>query len=177
MLAALIVHLESHPPVPTLELGSPAFRMASYLAAHPPLLSRKLKRAILRAPRSERARREAERLLLTEEGEESNMSKAQVGTMHLVSGAGKRSALPEQAVALVNHRIATQSSVNATITRDADLLLPLAARFNLCVTAYGEPLTSAPDAAAAFGTLELSAPQTLEPALITPSGEGARPFA
>ncbi|KAF8217549.1 carboxypeptidase S [Mycena galopus ATCC 62051] len=180
MLAAFIVHLESNPPVPTLELGTPTFGMASCLAAHVPLLPHKLKRAILRAPRSERARREAEALLLSGETEEGKIFKALVGTtqaVDIVSGGVKSNALPEQAVALVNHRIATQSSVNATITRDADLLLPLAARFNLSVTAYGELLTSAPDAAAAFGTLELSAPLTLEPAPITPSGEGDRPYA
>jgi Gly-Xaa carboxypeptidase len=72
--------------------------------------------------------------------------------------------------ALVNHRIATQSSVNATITRDAQLVRDLAARFNLSVTAYGERLTPAADAAAAYGTLELSAPRGLEPAPVTPSG-------
>ncbi|KAF8217538.1 carboxypeptidase S [Mycena galopus ATCC 62051] len=180
MLAAMIVHLESHPPVPTLELGTPAFSMASCLAAHAPLLPHKLQRAILHAPRSERARREAEALLLSGETEEGKMFKALVGTtqaVDLVSGGVKSNALPEQAVALVNHRIATQSSVNATITRDANLLLPLAARFNLSVTAYGELLTSAPDTAAAFGTLELSAPQTLEPAPITPSEEGNKPYA
>jgi Gly-Xaa carboxypeptidase len=46
----------------------------------------------------------------------------------------------------------------------------LAGRFNLSVTAYGERLTPAADAAAAYGTLELSAPRGLEPAPVTPSG-------
>ncbi|KAF8170056.1 hypothetical protein K438DRAFT_1854712 [Mycena galopus ATCC 62051] len=78
---------------------------------------------------------------------------------------------------VVNHRIAVRSSVNATITRNANLLLPLTPRFNFSVIAYGELFTSALDAAADFGTLELSTPQTLEPAPITASGEGARPYA
>ncbi|KAJ7825060.1 hypothetical protein B0H14DRAFT_3110832 [Mycena olivaceomarginata] len=149
MLAALIVHLEAHAPVPTLDL----------------------RRAVLRAPKSERARKQAEKLLL-----EDTMFRALVGTtqaVDMVSGGVKSNALPEQALAVVNHRIATQSSVNATTARDAQLVRDLAARFDLSVTAYGEQLTSAADAAAAYGTLELSAPRTLEPAPVTPSSGSA----
>ncbi|KAJ7712167.1 carboxypeptidase S [Mycena olivaceomarginata] len=168
MLAALIVHLEAHAPVPTLDVDTPAFGMAACLAAHAPAIPRKLRRAVLRAPKSERARKQAEKLLL-----EDTMFRALVGTtqaVDIVSGGVKSNALPEQALALVNHRIATQSSVNATITRDAQLVRELAERFNLSVTAYGERLTPAADAAAAYGTLELSAPRRLEPAPVTPSG-------
>ncbi|KAJ7216742.1 hypothetical protein B0H12DRAFT_342835 [Mycena haematopus] len=159
ILAALIVHLEAHAPVLTLELDTPVFDMASCLAAHAPDIPPKLKRA-------------GEMLV------EDPMTPALLGTtqaVDLISGGVKSNALPEQAVALVNHRIATQSSVKATITRDADLVLDLAARFNLAVTAYGERLI--PESVPAYGTLELSAPQTLEPAPITPSGSGARPYA
>ncbi|KAJ7306860.1 carboxypeptidase S [Mycena albidolilacea] len=171
MLAALIVHLEAHAPVPTLDVDTPAFAMAACLAAHAPAIPRKLRRAVLRAPKSERARKRAEKLLL-----EDTMFRALVGTtqaVDIVSGGVKSNALPEQALALVNHRIATQSSVNATITRDAQLVRDLAARFNLSVTAYGERLTPAADAAAAYGTLELSAPRGLEPAPVTPSDGSA----
>ncbi|KAJ7825057.1 hypothetical protein B0H14DRAFT_3088672 [Mycena olivaceomarginata] len=163
MLAALIVHLEAHAPAPTLDVATPAFAMAACLAAHAPA------HPAHAAPRPERARKRAEKLLL-----EDTMFRALVGTtqaVDIVSGGVKSNALPEQAlVPLVNHRIATQSSVNATITRDAQLVRDLAARFNLSVTAYGERLTPAADAAAAYGTLELSAPRRLEPAPVTPSG-------
>ncbi|KAF7348672.1 Carboxypeptidase S [Mycena venus] len=121
ILAALIVHLESNAPVPTLELGTPVFAMAQCIAAHAPEIPHKLKRAILRAPKSKRALKAAEEMLLTDK-----MFKALVGTtqaVDLISGGVKSNALPEQALALVNHRIATQSSVNATITRDAELTL------------------------------------------------------
>ncbi|KAJ6469326.1 hypothetical protein C8R45DRAFT_837463 [Mycena sanguinolenta] len=172
ILAALIVHMEANAPVPTLAVDTPAYNMAACLAAHAPDMPHKLKRAILRAPKSERARQRAEAMLV-----EDPMTRALVGTtqaVDIVSGGVKSNALPEQAMALVNHRIATQSSVNATLTRDADLLLPLAERFNLSVTAYGEALTPS---AVAYGTLELSAPQSLEPAPITPSGKDALPYA
>ncbi|KAF7348691.1 Carboxypeptidase S [Mycena venus] len=177
ILAALIVHLESNAPVSTLELGTPTFEMAACFAAHAPDIPLKLKRAILRAPKSKKALRAAEELLV-----QDKMFRAMVGTtqaVDIIRGGVKSNALPEQVAAVVNHRIATQSSVNATITRDAELVRELAARFNLSVTAYGELLTPALDAeaAATYGTLELSAPLAIEPAPITPSGRGAAPYA
>ncbi|KAJ6494687.1 hypothetical protein C8R47DRAFT_1318622 [Mycena vitilis] len=172
ILAALIVHLESNAPVPKLEIGTTAFAMASCFAAHAPAMPRKLKRAILHAKKSKRALARAEEALL-----EDVLFRALVGTtqaVDLISGGVKSNALPEQALAVVNHRIATQSSVNATLTRDAEIVRDLAARFNLSFTAYGELLTPAADAAAAYGTLELSAPLALEPAPVAPSD--AAPF-
>ncbi|KAJ7245403.1 hypothetical protein B0H12DRAFT_1127803 [Mycena haematopus] len=173
ILAALIVHLEAHAPVPTLELDTPVFDIASCLAAHAPAIPPKLKRSILRAPHSERARKRAGEMLV-----QDPMTRALLGTtqaVDIINGGVKSNALPEQAAAVVNHRIATQSSVKATITRDADLVLDLAERFNLSVTAYGEHLT--PESVPAYGELELSAPRSLEPAPISPSGSGARPYA
>ncbi|KAJ7150834.1 carboxypeptidase S [Mycena crocata] len=170
ILAALIVHLEAHAPKPVLELGTPAFQMAQCLAAHGPSVPAKLKDAILRAEKSKKALKKAEALLV-----EDKMFRALVGTtqaVDIISGGVKSNALPEQALAVVNHRIATQSSVNATITRDAELVKDLAAKFNLSLTAYGEQLSSS--AAAYYGSLELRAPQWLEPAPITPSD--APPF-
>ncbi|KAJ7034591.1 hypothetical protein C8F04DRAFT_956270 [Mycena alexandri] len=165
MLAALIVHLENNAPVPVLEVGTTAFEMAQCWAAHAPDMPGLLKRTILRAGKSHTALKAAEAMLLKDP-----MFKAVVGTtqaVDIISGGVKSNALPEQALALVNHRIATQSSVNATITRDAELIRDLAARFNLSVTAYGELLT--PAAAASYGSLTLTSPQNLEPAPVTPS--------
>ncbi|KAJ7154545.1 carboxypeptidase S [Mycena filopes] len=167
MLAALIVHFENNAPVPALEVGTTAFEMAQCLAAHAPDMPKLLKRLILRADKSHTALKAAEALLLKDP-----MFKALVATtqaVDLISGGVKSNALPEQASALVNHRIATQSSVNATLTRDAELVKDLAARFNLSVTAYGELLTPAAAAAAAYGSLSLSSPQILEPAPVSPS--------
>jgi Gly-Xaa carboxypeptidase len=96
MLAALIVHLEAHAPVPTLDVATPAFAMAACLAAHAPAIPRTLRRAVLHAPKSERARKQAEKLLL-----EDTMFRALVGTtlaVDMVSGGVKSNALPEQAL-------------------------------------------------------------------------------
>ncbi|KAJ7474443.1 hypothetical protein B0H11DRAFT_2174137 [Mycena galericulata] len=189
------VYIESHAPAPLVffQPRTPAFAMAACLAAHAPLVPDKLRRAMKVAGEdSARGRRALE----DEEEEEKKIFRALVGTtqaVDLVSGGVKSNALPEEAVAVVNHRIATQSSVNATLARDAQLVLGLAARFNLSVTAFGEQLlTSAGKAGKAgkgekagkaekengkaWGTLTLSAPRTLEPAPVTPSGEEAAAY-
>ncbi|KAJ7056189.1 hypothetical protein C8F01DRAFT_1157035 [Mycena amicta] len=170
MLAAFIVHFENNAPVPKLTAGTPAFAMTQCLAAHAPDMPRKLKHAILHADKSKKALKFAEKALFQDQ-----MTKSLVGTtqaIDMISGGVKSNALPEQALALVNHRIATQSSVKETIMRDAELVRELAAEFNLSVKAYGEQLT--PLGVPAYGTLELTAPQTLEPAPIAPSD--AKPF-
>jgi hypothetical protein len=51
--------------------------------------------------------------------------------------------------------------------------MDLASKFNLSVTAYGEKLTGHSGSA---GSLTFSAPQTLEPAPITPTGADAAPY-
>ncbi|KAJ7197354.1 hypothetical protein GGX14DRAFT_667815 [Mycena pura] len=120
-----------------------------------PDMPRKLKKAILRADRNEKALKERRCYSRTACGR------------HIISGGVKSNALPEQALVVVNHRIATTSSINAITTRDAELTKELAARFNLSVTAYGELLT--PADAPAYGALSLSALRALEPAPVTPS--------
>ncbi|KAJ7636725.1 carboxypeptidase S [Roridomyces roridus] len=172
ILAALIVQLEANPPPAHLVPGTTLFEMAQCLAAHAPDLPVDLKRVLLRAGHSEKARKEAERMLFSSDP----AFRALAGTtqaVDVISGGVKSNALPEQAVAIVNHRIATQSSVNETLKRNTDLLRDLAIeRFNLSVIAHGEQLT--PASAASAGTLILSTPRTLEPAPITPSD--APPF-
>ncbi|KAJ7650966.1 hypothetical protein FB45DRAFT_889219 [Roridomyces roridus] len=167
ILAAMIVHLENTAPPPVLEVGTPPFDMAQCFAAHGPEMPRPLKRAILRAEKSKHALKKAEQTLLRDRAFRALVATTQ--PVDIVNGGVKSNALPEQAMAVINHRISTQNSVNATISRDRDVLLDLAAHFNLSVTAYGESLTSAEDAAAASGSLTLTAPGGLEPAPITSS--------
>ncbi|KAJ7610749.1 carboxypeptidase S [Mycena polygramma] len=163
MLAALIVHLEINPPKPVLEVDTPAFEMAQCFAAHGATMPPSVKRAISRARHSEKHRQAAEAYLL----QDSNF-KAFVGTtqaVDIVKGGVKSNALPEQAAAVINYRVATQSSVNATLTRDAELVMNLAHKFNLSVTAYGERLT--PEGPSS-GSLLLSASLSPEPAPTAP---------
>ncbi|KAJ7737719.1 hypothetical protein B0H16DRAFT_1730220 [Mycena metata] len=168
MLAALIVHLENNAPVPVLEVGTTASEIAQCLAAHAPDMPGLLRRTILRAGRSRAALKAAEAMLLKDP-----QSKAVVGTtqaVDVISGGGvKSNALPEQAVATVSHRIATQRFVAFT----RFFFLQLTQQFvqlwilRRAVTAYGELLT--PAAAAAYDALTLTVLEVLEPAPLTPS--------
>ncbi|KAJ7749211.1 hypothetical protein B0H16DRAFT_1420431 [Mycena metata] len=167
MLAALIVHFENNAPVPSLEVDTPVFEMLQCFAVHAPDVPSVLKRAVLRARRSRTALKLAEAMLLEIPAVKAVVSTTQA--VDVINGGVKSNALPEQAMAVVNHRIATQSSVNTTLTRDAGLFKEIAARFNLSVTAFGELLTPAAAAGASYGSLSLRAPETLEPSPISPS--------
>ncbi|KAJ7154546.1 carboxypeptidase S [Mycena filopes] len=172
MLAALIVQLERHAPVPTLTLESPVLAMAKCFAVHGAAMPRKLRDALLRTGEDRAGRKAlktAEKLLL-----EDPVLKALIGTtqaVDMITGGVKSNALPEQAWAVVNHRIATHSSVNATLQHHLDLLSDLAAGFNLSLTANGELLTPVADA---YGSLSFTTRQELEPAPVTPAD--APPF-
>jgi Gly-Xaa carboxypeptidase len=63
------------------------------------------------------------------------------------------------------------SSVNATQTRDASLLLPLAKKFNLTYTAYGQQLLSQSEYPSS-GHITLTSPLIMDPAPKTPVGLG-----
>jgi Gly-Xaa carboxypeptidase len=87
----------------------------------------------------------------------------------------KSNALPEQAWAIVNHRIAVLSSVDEVKARDTELLESLAREFNLTYEAFGRRLSE--EGIPSSGTLTLSDEHSgLEPAPITPAGEGAEAY-
>jgi len=118
----------------------------------------------------------------------------------LVQGGVKANALPEEAWAVVNHRIATQrsviwfdssvrnrsryptwtlrptSSVAAVQQRDTDVLKHLAKESNLSYTAFGSVIF--PEDGTSAGTLTLSDAwdDALEPAPVTPTGGDSAPW-
>ena len=99
-----------HQPGLTLpqEIGSPTYMIAQCLI-HTPELPTSLQRDIIRAEHNERALHQAEQGLF-----KNPMFKSLVGTtqaIDLINGGVKVNALPEQAWAVVNHRISTQRSV------------------------------------------------------------------
>ena len=80
------------------------------LAAHTPDLPRKLRKALKKADKSDRALKEAQKELF-----KSKPFHAMVGTtqaIDLIEGGVKTNALPERAWAVVNHRIATDRCVS-----------------------------------------------------------------
>ncbi|GJE90960.1 carboxypeptidase S [Phanerochaete sordida] len=175
ILAQLLVHVEAHPYKAELKRGTPMYQKTQCLAAYAGELPSKVRKAIERAGSSDKALRAAEKALFADP-----RFKALVGTtsaVDLIAGGVKTNALPESAWAVVNHRIATDSSVGAVQEHDADLLHGLARHFNLSYTAFGEQISE--KGAPAYGSLTLSDAwgAALEPAPITPSaGEDAGAF-
>jgi Gly-Xaa carboxypeptidase len=165
MLAQMLVAYEAHPYKATLQRGTPVYRSAQCLAAHAKDMPHSLKRALRRADKSDRALQKAEELLFKD-----TAFRALAGTtqaIDLVSGGVKTNALPEQAYAVVNHRIDTASSVAAVKKHDTHLLREFGAKFNLSVVAFGSRLSDAD--VPAYGALELSDAwgTALEPAPVT----------
>ncbi|OCH93649.1 carboxypeptidase S [Obba rivulosa] len=166
ILASLLVHFEENPYEVKLARGTPMYLKAQCLAAHAPVLPKDIRKAIKKASKSDRALREAGDALFELDGD----FRAFTGTtqaIDLINGGVKTNALPEQAWAVVNHRIATDSSVDEVKKHDTALLKSLAGDFNLSITAFGDELSQD---APAYGTLTLSDAwgTALEPAPDTP---------
>ena len=106
MLASLLVELESNPIKHSIDRDTPIYKTMLCTAVHSSEMDHKLRNAILRSPYSKFALKKLERLI-----EGNAMLKSSVGTtqaIDLIQGGVKTNALPEQAWAVVNHRIATQ---------------------------------------------------------------------
>ncbi|GBE86580.1 Carboxypeptidase S [Sparassis crispa] len=174
ILAALLVEYEEHPIEAHLKRDTPVYWHAQCLAAHAPELSPSLRRHLARSVKSDKALRKAQEELF-----EDHTFEALVGTtqaIDLIDGGVKTNALPENAVAVINHRIATDSSVGAVKERATALFKSVAAGFNLSYTAFGSRITDVD--ARAYGTLTLTDAfgTALEPAPLTPTGPDAAPF-
>ncbi|KAG7095530.1 hypothetical protein E1B28_006267 [Marasmius oreades] len=173
ILAALIAHLENNPFKSHLERDTPMYEFVECLGAHAANLPVPLRKAIKRAKRSDKALKKIEESIF-----QNPVFKSLAGTtqaVDMIRGGVKSNALPEQAFALVNHRIATTSSGKATKIHDRDLLAGLANKFNLTYMAFGEQVSD--EDVPSKGRLTLSSSTVLEPAPVTPTkGENAAPY-
>lgn len=176
ILSSLLVQLEANPYVPRLGRGTPMYMKAQCLASHAPDLPSSLRKALQNSITSDKALREAESILF-----QDPMFKALVQTtqaIDLIQGGVKANALPESASAVVDYRIATDSSVDAVQERGTKLLANLATKFNLSYEAFGKNVN--PEKTNTYGNLKLSDAwgTALAPAPITPTGLGdkAAPF-
>jgi Gly-Xaa carboxypeptidase len=169
MLSALLVKYESNPLEVPLARNTPIYRTMQCLAEHAPKLPSKVKTAVKKSVSSDKALKEAEEYFFQDSGFKSLTGTTQA--IDLIGGGVKTNALPEQAWAVVNHRIATESSLGALQSRDIELLKPLATKFNLSYSAFGVNLSDKD--APAYGSLTLSYAFNvgLEPAPITPTDD------
>ncbi|KAF8998623.1 carboxypeptidase S [Hymenopellis radicata] len=169
MLAALLVEIEKNPYPLELMREDVLYSSLQCYAAHGASIPRRLKHAIEKAAHSDKGLRKIEKLLFDEPSYASLVRTTQA--IDLINGGVKTNALPEQAYAVVNHRISTRSSVADTMSRDTDTLLDVAKSFDLSFTAFGGHLYSP---SSPKGSLALSKAfnHSLEPAPRTPTNVG-----
>ncbi|KAH9924758.1 carboxypeptidase S [Fomitopsis serialis] len=173
MLAELLVHYENNPIEAKLSRGTPTYWHAECLAAHAPELPSSFRSAMRKASSSDKALKAAQDELF-----QDLAFKALVGTtqaIDVIGGGVKSNALPENAMAVINHRIASDSSVSVVQEHSIATLEGLAAKFNLSFTAFGSSITGDTPA---YGSLALSDAwgTALEPAPVTPTGADAAPY-
>ncbi|KAJ7504523.1 hypothetical protein B0H11DRAFT_1709687 [Mycena galericulata] len=175
ILAALLVKYEENPYPLALSRDSIPYSTVQCFGEHGATVPKQLRKIVRRSAHSKRALHKLEKVLF-----EDPIYRSLVGTtqaIDIIQGGVKANALPEQAYALVNHRISTESSVDETKAHDAALLKDLATKFNLTYTAFGAALSEA--GAPAFGTLTLEDAYgtALEPAPVSPiKGKGSEAY-
>ncbi|KAF8308589.1 carboxypeptidase S [Cantharellus anzutake] len=168
LLALALVHLEENPEPAHLTRTSPLYELYQCQAEHSPNFPEKLKRALRKSLHNDKALKRAEKLLFTSEGGDVNRIYLHTTqAIDLIGGGVKVNALPELAWALINHRIATDSSVNATHSSIVDKLTPIARGLQLDFEAFGFNVTTELDPAGQL-TLSHFLDDDLEPAPVSP---------
>jgi Gly-Xaa carboxypeptidase len=112
LLALVLVHIEENPHAPHLTRTSPLYSTWLCQAEHAPHIPWTLKEALKLSVHSDASLRLAEDLLFRRG--DAGLDKALLGTtqaIDLIEGGVKVNALPEQASAVVNHRISTDRCV------------------------------------------------------------------
>ncbi|KAL0953579.1 hypothetical protein HGRIS_004794 [Hohenbuehelia grisea] len=173
ILAAAIVEIESQPYPVHLERASPVYASLQCYAEHAVTLPLSLRKLIKESAFSDNALEELEKRLFSDGAYKSLVGTTQA--VDLIQGGVKANALPERAFAVVNNRISTESSVDATKRYYASLIAPLARKYNLTFRPFREHPTSLDVTIAAVGTMMLSDAwdSALEPAPVSPTGPGA----
>lgn len=149
-------------------------------------MDEELRDLIEKSKYNDRALAALEKKLFAIDGLAEALSKT-TQAVDIIGGGVKSNALPENAFAIVNHRIAQHrpvpmnnrlrnvdsdihnSSVSAVKTHVADVLLPLAKKYNLTLDAFGDGLNATSNVVSS-GRLSLAQAweSALEPAPVTP---------
>ncbi|XP_006461973.1 hypothetical protein AGABI2DRAFT_193317 [Agaricus bisporus var. bisporus H97] len=164
MLSAMLTHLESNPSELEFSRAHPFYGTLQCFATHAENMPSDYRKLIIASATSDGAMRK-----LIETISQDHLLKNFIGTtqaINVIKGGIKANALPEQAAAIVNHRISVTSNLTETKGRYVWLLKDFASQFDLSFTAFGEVI-----AEGSKGSLTVGEPfhQGLEPAPITSS--------
>jgi Gly-Xaa carboxypeptidase len=174
ILSALLVHYEQNPYPVKLSRHEPVYDTLQCVAEHGKSVPSKLRSIIKKSAHSNKALHALQAVIRKDKVLSSLVGTTQA--IDLIQGGVKSNALPEQAWAIVNHRISVVSSVDAVKEHDTNLLKSLGDKFNLTYNAFGSRISE--EGAPASGSLTLSDAfhGGLEPAPITPTGKDAAPY-
>ncbi|CUM68478.1 uncharacterized protein PRCAT00006203001 [Priceomyces carsonii] len=162
IMAKLINRIESNPFPPIFSPLNPTFHEYQCVAIHSKSLDLKTKTAILRSGYDNKSNEIAVDYLT-----KSKTTRALIGTtqaVDIVHGGAKSNALPEYVEIVVNHRIAIESTVNATLAKDLANILFIAKKHNLGVIYDGTEIKR--KTKNGFFTVKIDWP--LSPAPLTP---------
>ncbi|PBK76079.1 carboxypeptidase S [Armillaria solidipes] len=173
ILARLLVEFENNPYEVHLQRGTPTYELFQCFAEYSKDIPDKLRNDIKQSAKSDKALLNVEDVLFQDPLYKSLVETTQA--IDIIHGGVKSNALPEQAWAIINHRISTQSSASETFEHDTHLLISLAERFNLTYTAFGKDISQS--GVPTKGSLALSSPGYLDIAPLTPTtGNEAAPY-
>ncbi|CAE6471865.1 unnamed protein product [Rhizoctonia solani] len=188
ILASLLVEIESTPYTPGLPRSSPIYSLLQCFAAHVPSVPPSFRSSVLdsicpadasthKRRRCDKALQDVESALFDPSSEWNHGNEFAARSYRsllrttqatdLINGGVKANALPELASAVVNHRIRTDSSVSELKEAITSKLVPLADKFGLTLSSFGQTNVTA----GKVGTLTLSDAwgTALDPAPITPT--------
>lgn len=142
LLANVITSLESHPYSPSLSLSSPIFSLLQCAATHatlPATVIKNVRAGSHKGKKADKARTKvAEDFAKLGTGQRYLVSTSQA--VDVIGGGVKVNALPEVAFAVVNHRIAVDSSVQDVKESIRKVVEPIATANNLELDFFGEAL-------------------------------------
>ncbi|KAF9530344.1 carboxypeptidase S [Crepidotus variabilis] len=174
ILSALLVHFEKHPTPVEITRKEPVYATFQCLAEHSKSMPSSLRKVVRKSASSKAALQDLDKFIRKDNEISSLVRNTQA--IDIIQGGVKSNALPEEAWAVVNHRVAVVSSLKEVQERDAALLRKLARKFNLAYEAFGNTITKA--SASTSGSLVISDWQgtALDVAPVTPYGKDAAPY-
>ncbi|KAH7339419.1 carboxypeptidase S [Rhizoctonia solani] len=176
IISKIIVDFEDSPYPVKLHRSNPMYTLLQCEAAYaaPDALVPRFRRAIKRSLVSDKALE-----FVTEVMSMDYRWKAFVGTtqaVDIINGGVKANALPEQAKALINHRIAIESSIADVQKHIATKLAEWGKTYNLSVEAFGNDVSEGK--APFYGSVVASTTSTtaIDVAPASPTGPEAKPW-
>ncbi|KAH7890736.1 hypothetical protein F5I97DRAFT_1826792 [Phlebopus sp. FC_14] len=168
LLSRLVIAIEDNPHKPRLTRTGTPFAATQCLATYSPSFPDDVRALAKKAMSDTSALEQLQDALLRL----SPVYKAMLGTtqaVDLIEGGVKVNALPEHAAAVVNHRIAEDSSVTELQRRLIDVVSPVVIKYNMTLEAFEREVVSGD---AGRVTLSDAYGTSLEPSPTTPTEYG-----